>query len=108
MSATPSTPDIVWVEDHVTPPNKPAPRTLPLGYAQQQADQLLERLPMAGRRRNRYRFGWRSAGLGVACFAAVALLITYELDVAFLRTPTILLCVVGVRQLYLGISGERR
>jgi hypothetical protein len=107
MSASPSTPEIVWVEDLATEQVKPAPRTQPLGYAQQQADQLLERLPSVGRPR-RYRFGWRSSALGVACFATAMLLVVYELDVAFLRTPTILLCAVGVRQLYMGVVGERR
>jgi hypothetical protein len=107
MSASPSTPEIVWVEDCAAEAAKRAPRTLPLGYAQQQADLLLERLPSVGRPQ-RYRFGWLSFGLGLACFAAGAVLVVYELDIAFLRTPTILLLAIGVRQLFLGVVGERR
>jgi hypothetical protein len=107
MSASPSTPEVVWVEDRAAEQHKPPPRTLPLGYAQQQADQLLDRLPSVGRPR-RYRFGWRSAAFGITCFAAAALVVVFELDVSFLRTPTILLCAVGVRQLFLGVVGERR
>ena len=107
MSASSSTPEIVWVEDHVQQDSKPAPRTLPLGYAQQQADRLLERLPAIGRPRQ-YRLGWRAAIVGVACLSAAAIMVVFQLDVAFLRTPSILLSAFGVRELYLGVMGERR
>jgi hypothetical protein len=107
MAASPSSPDIVWAEDHTRDAHKPAPRIHPPGYAQQQADELLARLPSVGRPQ-RYRLGWFAVGLGVASLGAAALLLYYQLDAAFLHTPTILLAAVGVRSVFLGVMGERR
>jgi hypothetical protein len=107
MPASPSSPDIVWAEDHAPDAHKPAPRTQPPGYAQEQADQLLAKLPGLGRPR-RYRVGWFSVALGVSCLSVAAVVLINRLDAAFLYTPTILLAAVGIRRLFLGVMGERR